>query len=86
MGGGAADRFVHIWDALTGQAVKRVDTGSPVSNVAWLKDSPELVSFLHIRVVLICSRNSIFDKSEDSVLYSEQVLKYLKVMKCIYNL
>jgi WD40 repeat protein len=52
MGGGSADRCLHIWDALTGQAVKQVDTGSQVSNVAWSKHSPELVSFLHIRVVL----------------------------------
>jgi WD40 repeat protein len=51
-GGGAADRCIHFWDSLTGQAVKRVDTGSQVSNVAWSKESPELVSFLHIEVVL----------------------------------
>ena len=51
-GGGATDRCIHIWDSLTGQAVKRVDTGSQVSNVAWSKHSHELVSFLHIKVVL----------------------------------
>ncbi|PNF16794.1 hypothetical protein B7P43_G18397, partial [Cryptotermes secundus] len=43
-GGGATDRCIHIWDSLTGQAVKRVDTGSQVSNVAWSKHSHELVS------------------------------------------
>jgi WD40 repeat protein len=52
-GGGAADRCIHIWDSLTGQAVTRVDTESQVSNIAWSKDSPELVSFLLIKVVLI---------------------------------
>jgi WD40 repeat protein len=51
-GGGAADWCIHIWDSLTGQALKRVDTGSQVSNIAWSKDSPELVSFLHIKVDL----------------------------------
>ncbi|PNF13622.1 Fizzy-related protein, partial [Cryptotermes secundus] len=30
-GGGAADWCIHIWDLLTGQGVKHVDTGSQVS-------------------------------------------------------
>jgi WD40 repeat protein len=51
-GGGAADQCINFWNSLTGQSLHRVDTGSQVSNVAWSKDSPELVSFLHIKVVL----------------------------------
>jgi hypothetical protein len=34
------------------QSLCRVDTGSQVTNVAWSEDSPELVSFLRIKVVL----------------------------------
>jgi WD40 repeat protein len=69
MGAGAADQSIHIWDALTGQAVKCVDTGSQVSNVAWSKDSLELVSFLHIRVVLSFVVEMVF--LTDSLLYSK---------------
>jgi cell division cycle 20-like protein 1 (cofactor of APC complex) len=32
--GVAADRRIHIWHSLTGQAVHHVNTGSQVSNVA----------------------------------------------------
>jgi WD40 repeat protein len=51
-GGGEADQCINFWDSLTGQSLCRVDTGSQVTNVAWSEDSPELVSFLHIKVVL----------------------------------
>jgi hypothetical protein len=66
--------------------VKSVDTGSQVSNVAWLKDSLELVSFLHIRVVLSFVVEMVYLTKVRIVLYSKQVVKYLKVMKFVFNL
>jgi cell division cycle 20-like protein 1 (cofactor of APC complex) len=50
-GCGTADHCIRFWNTLTGQRVQRVDTGCPVSNLAWSRDSSELVSFLHIIIV-----------------------------------
>jgi WD40 repeat protein len=86
-GGGEADQCINFWNSFTGQSLCRVDTGSQVTNVAWLEDSPELVSFLHIKVVLSFVLEMVFfDNSKDSLLYSEQVMKYLKVMQSVFNL
>jgi hypothetical protein len=38
--------------SISGQSLQRVDTGSQVTNVAWSKDSPELVRVLYIKVAL----------------------------------
>ncbi|CAH8674435.1 unnamed protein product [Schistosoma rodhaini] len=43
-GGGTADRCIRFWNTLTGQALRSVDTGSQVCNIAWSIHSNELVS------------------------------------------
>lgn len=43
-GGGTADRRIKIWNTLTGNKINDVDTGSQVCNLAWSKNSNELVS------------------------------------------
>ena len=43
-GGGTADRKIRFWNTMTGQMVQEVDTGSQVCNLAWSKNSNELVS------------------------------------------
>lgn len=43
-GGGTADRSIRVWNTSTGLGVKQVDTGSQVCNLAWSKNSNELVS------------------------------------------
>lgn len=43
-GGGTADRRIKFWNTTTGQCVQELDTGSQVCNLAWSKNSNELVS------------------------------------------
>ena len=43
-GGGTADRSIKFWNTNTGAMVKEVDTGSQVCNLAWSKNSDEIVS------------------------------------------
>lgn len=43
-GGGTADRSIKFWNTSTGSLIKEVDTGSQVCNLAWSKNSDELVS------------------------------------------
>ncbi|KAK4696709.1 cell division cycle 20-like protein 1, cofactor of APC complex, partial [Lecanoromycetidae sp. Uapishka_2] len=43
-GGGTADRRIKFWNTSTGQCVQELDTGSQVCNLAWSKNSNELVS------------------------------------------
>lgn len=43
-GGGTADRTIKFWNTSIGQQVKEVDTGSQVCNLAWSKNSDEIVS------------------------------------------
>ncbi|KAG8526877.1 uncharacterized protein KY384_008306 [Bacidia gigantensis] len=43
-GGGTADRRIRFWDTKLGQCVSELDTGSQVCNLAWSKNSNELVS------------------------------------------
>ncbi|RMD43054.1 hypothetical protein DV735_g1981, partial [Chaetothyriales sp. CBS 134920] len=43
-GGGTADRTIKFWDTARGQLIKEVDTGSQVCNLAWSKNSDEIVS------------------------------------------
>lgn len=43
-GGGTADKTIKTWNTLTGQLLHDVNTGSQVCNLAWLKNSNELVS------------------------------------------
>ncbi|CAG7817938.1 unnamed protein product [Allacma fusca] len=44
-GGGTADRCIRFWNTLlTGQSIQCIDTGSQVCNLAWSKNSSELVS------------------------------------------
>lgn len=43
-GGGTADRKIRFWNTSTGSLVQEVDTGSQVCNLAWSKNSNELVS------------------------------------------
>lgn len=43
-GGGTADRSIKFWNTSTGQKIKEVDTGSQVCNIAWSKNSDEIVS------------------------------------------
>ena len=43
-GGGTADRCIRFWNTVTGQHLSTTDTGSQVCNLAWSKNSPELVS------------------------------------------
>ena len=43
-GGGTADRKIRFWNSMNGQCVNEIDTGSQVCNLAWSKNSNELVS------------------------------------------
>ncbi|KAG7724155.1 hypothetical protein KL948_005366 [Ogataea haglerorum] len=43
-GGGTADRRIKIWNTITGLKINDVDTGSQVCNLAWSKNSNEIVS------------------------------------------
>lgn len=43
-GGGTADRNIRFWNALSGVALHRIDTGSQVCNLAWAKNVNEMVS------------------------------------------
>jgi len=43
-GGGTADRSIKFWNTNTGTLIKEVDTGSQVCNLAWSKNSDEIVS------------------------------------------
>ncbi|KAI9817821.1 MAG: substrate-specific activator of APC-dependent proteolysis [Pycnora praestabilis] len=43
-GGGTADRRIKFWNTLTGSLVQEIDTGSQVCNLAWSKNSNEIVS------------------------------------------
>ncbi|KAL6715689.1 substrate-specific activator of APC-dependent proteolysis [Lecanora helva] len=43
-GGGTADRRIKFWSTSTGQCVQELDTGSQVCNLAWSKNSNEIVS------------------------------------------
>ena len=43
-GGGTADRHIRFWNTLTGQPLHHMDTGSQVCNLAWSKNSNELIS------------------------------------------
>lgn len=43
-GGGTADRKIRFWNTKTGSMISEHDTGSQVCNLAWSKNSNELVS------------------------------------------
>ncbi|KAI9707468.1 MAG: substrate-specific activator of APC-dependent proteolysis [Candelina mexicana] len=43
-GGGTADRRIKFWNTQTGSLVQEIDTGSQVCNLAWSKNSNEIVS------------------------------------------
>lgn len=43
-GGGTADRCIRFWNTTTHTPVHHIDTGSQVCNIAWSKNSNELVS------------------------------------------
>lgn len=43
-GGGTADRKIRFWNTLSGTMIQEVDTGSQVCNLAWSKNSNEIVS------------------------------------------
>jgi WD40 repeat protein len=43
-GGGTADRHIRFWNAVSGQALHKIDTGSQVCNLLWSKNVNELVS------------------------------------------
>lgn len=43
-GGGTADKTIKTWNTLTGNLLHNVNTGSQVCNLAWSKNSNELVS------------------------------------------
>lgn len=43
-GGGTADRKIRFWSTMTGSMVQEIDTGSQVCNLAWSKNSNEIVS------------------------------------------
>lgn len=43
-GGGTADRRIKFWSTATGSCVQELDTGSQVCNLAWSKNSNEIVS------------------------------------------
>ena len=43
-GGGTADRRIKFWNTSTGQMIQETDTGSQVCNLAWSKNSNEIVS------------------------------------------
>lgn len=43
-GGGTADRSIKFWNTQTGSMIREVETGSQVCNLAWSKNSDEIVS------------------------------------------
>jgi len=43
-GGGTADRKIKFWNTATGSMIQEIDTGSQVCNLAWSKNSNEIVS------------------------------------------
>ncbi|XP_033246351.1 fizzy-related protein homolog [Drosophila miranda] len=43
-GGGSADRCLRFWNVISGQMVQSVDTGAQISNLAWSRNSAELVT------------------------------------------
>ncbi|ODV98089.1 hypothetical protein PACTADRAFT_47910, partial [Pachysolen tannophilus NRRL Y-2460] len=43
-GGGTQDRHIKIWNTISGTKLNDIDTGSQVCNLAWSKNSNELVS------------------------------------------
>jgi len=43
-GGGTADKCIRFWNTLTGQPMQCIDTGSQVCNLAWSRNTQELVS------------------------------------------
>ncbi|XP_034122819.1 fizzy-related protein homolog [Drosophila guanche] len=43
-GGGTADRCLRFWNVVSGEMVQSVDTGAQISNLAWSRNSPELVT------------------------------------------
>jgi cell division cycle protein 20 (cofactor of APC complex) len=43
-GGGLADRTLRVWNTLTGQCTRSVDTGSQICSLAWSKTHRELVT------------------------------------------
>ncbi|KAI9737142.1 MAG: substrate-specific activator of APC-dependent proteolysis [Cirrosporium novae-zelandiae] len=43
-GGGTADRTIKFWNTSTGSLIQSLDTGSQVCNLAWSKNSNEIVS------------------------------------------
>lgn len=43
-GGGTADRRIKFWNTQNGKCVRELDTGSQVCNLAWSKNSNEIVS------------------------------------------
>ena len=43
-GGGTADRRIKFWNTNTGTMVQEIDTGSQVCNLAWSKNSNEIIS------------------------------------------
>ncbi|KAF7846250.1 hypothetical protein BT93_L4766 [Corymbia citriodora subsp. variegata] len=43
-GGGTADRTIKFWDTSRGTLLREIDTGSQVCNLAWSRNSDELVS------------------------------------------
>lgn len=43
-GGGTADRKIRFWNTTNGTLVNEIDTGSQVCNLAWSKNSNEIVS------------------------------------------
>lgn len=43
-GGGTLDKKIRFWNTQTGQPLQEIDTGSQVCNLAWSKNSNEVVS------------------------------------------
>ena len=43
-GGGTADRTIRFWNTSNNTCLNSIDTGSQVCNLAWSKNSSELVS------------------------------------------
>lgn len=43
-GGGTADRRIRFWNTLTGTCINEIDTGSQVCNLAWSKNTNDLIS------------------------------------------
>ncbi|BFZ60787.1 substrate-specific activator of APC-dependent proteolysis [Saitoella coloradoensis] len=54
-GGGTADKKIKFWNTITGQMINEVDTGSQVCNLAWSRNTNEIVSthgFTHHQVIV----------------------------------